>query len=234
MGTQLRVVALTGAGVSAESGLQTFRTPDDNGRSLWGDHDVEDVASVRGYRRNPDLVHDFYRARRADVAAATPNPAHFALGRLSEALGDSLLVVTQNVDDLHERGGVDPRQLIHMHGQLATVACTACGEREIGGQYGAECTNCGIGILRPDIVFFGERPHQTGRIERAVQAADVFIAIGTSGNVYPAAGYVDMARLFGVDTIELNLEASGRFDHYVPGPASQTVPRLVAGFISEE
>lgn len=232
MSTPLHIVVLTGAGISAESGLQTFRAPDENGRSLWGDHDVEEVASVAGYRRNPDLVHDFYRARRADVADAEPNAAHLALGQLSDALGDQLLVVTQNVDDLHERGGVAAGNLIHMHGQLATAACPACGERVEHGEYGDACPTCIIGLLRPDIVFFGELPRQTGRIERAIQAADVFIAIGTSGNVYPAAGYVDMARLYSVDTIELNIEASGRFDHFVHGPASATVPQLVAGLLS--
>lgn len=227
MSTQLRIVVLTGAGISAESGLQTFRTPDENGRALWADHDIEDVATPTGYRRNPDLVHDFYRARRADVAAAEPNAAHVALGRLSETLGDQLLLVTQNIDDLHERGGVAPDSLIHMHGQLATALCPACGEREDGADYGVTCTVCGIGVLRPDIVFFGEHPHHTGRIELAVQQADLFIAIGTSGTVYPAAGYVDMAHLYSVDTLELNLTDSGRFGSSVIGLASETVPSLV-------
>ena len=227
MNAAVNYVVLTGAGISAESGLQTFRTPDESGRSLWADHDVEDVATPAGYRRNPSLVHDFYRARRADVAAAEPNAAHLALGQLSDALSSSLTVVTQNVDDLHERGGVHPDSLIHMHGQLATALCPACGEREDAGEYGTTCAVCGIGILRPDIVFFHELPHHTGRIERAVQNADVFVAIGTSGNVYPAAGYVDMAHLYGVDTIELNIEPSGRFGHHVVGPATETVPMLV-------
>lgn len=226
MGAHPKYVILTGAGISAESGLQTFRSPDAAGRSLWADHDVEDVATISGYRRNPGLVHDFYRTRRRDVAAAEPNDAHLALGRLSEMLGESMLIVTQNIDDLHERGGVDHSRLIHMHGQLATAVCPACGEREEGADYGDPCPTCGVGTLRPDVVFFGERPHHTGRIERAIEDADVFVAIGTSGNVYPAAGYVDLAHLHGVDTIELNLEPSGRFAHVLEGPATTTVPTL--------
>lgn len=227
MSSTPRYVILTGAGISAESGLQTFRSPDENGRALWADHDIDDVATSRGYFRNRAFVHDFYRARRADVAAAEPNAAHTALGELSDALGSALLVVTQNVDDLHERGGVDPSRLIHMHGQLATAVCIECDERVLGGEYGDPCPVCDIGDLRPDIVFFGERPHQTGRIERAIQEADVFVAIGTSGNVYPAAGYVDMAHLYGSDTMELNIDPSGKFDHHVIGPATETVPMLV-------
>ena len=232
MTTHPKYVILTGAGISAESGLQTFRTPDKDGRALWGDHDVEDVATAAGYRKNPDLVHDFYRARRAEVVAAEPNAAHLALGRLSDALGNSLLVDTQNVDDLHERGGVDTRQLIPTHGSLFTALCPSCLELDPDGSYGATCTVCGVGALRPDIVFFGERALETGRIERAILDADVFVAIGTSGTVDPAASYVGMAHVHGVDTIELNIDPSGRFDHHVVGPATETVPMLVRTIIA--
>lgn len=221
------VVVLTGAGISAESGIQTFRSAGP-GPALWAEHDVETVATPAGYRRNPELVREFYRARRRDVAAAAPNAAHLALGELGQALGERLLVVTQNVDDLHERGGLPAASLLHMHGQLATALCPACGEREPAGEYGATCVTCQVGTLRPDVVWFGERPYEMGRIERAVTGASLFVSIGTSGDVYPAAGLVDQARAHGVRTIELNLAAtSGRFDEVIEGPASRTVPTFV-------
>ena len=227
------IVILTGAGISAESGIQTFRTPDGNGPSLWGEHDVEDVATPHGYRRDPQLVEEFYEARRRDVAAAEPNPAHVALARLAEAYGDDLLVVTQNVDDLHERGGLPEANLIHMHGKLKTALCPGCGEREDGGVFGAKCSTCHIGVLRPDVVWFGEQPYEMGRIERAVQNAGMFVAIGTSGDVYPAAGLVDHARLAGVSTMELNLApTTGNFDAVMSGPATVTVPLFVDGAIA--
>jgi len=222
-----RTVILTGAGISAESGLSTFRDNADGSPAVWAQHSVEEVCTPQALKRNPDLVYEFYRARRGDVAAAQPNAAHYALGRLADALGDRLLVVTQNVDDLHERGGVAGDQLIHMHGQLATAICRLCREPVDAGEYGAPCSTCRYGTLRPDIVFFGEQPRHMERIHHAVANADIFVAIGTSGEVYPAAGLVDHARAGGTYTIELNLNQSGRFDRYLERVATETVPELV-------
>ena len=222
----MRIVILTGAGISAESGIPTFRT-DDGGPALWAQHRIEDVATPEAYRRDPDLVHAFYRARREAAARAEPNAAHIALAEAAEVLGERMLVVTQNVDDLHERAGHPASGLVHMHGRLASAFCTACGVRIEGGGFGDACA-CGRGVLRPDIVWFGEMPYEMDRIERAILAADLFVAIGTSGEVYPAAGFVDLANEVGAQTVELNLApTSGVFRASVTGPASETVPALV-------
>ncbi|SDH41608.1 NAD-dependent deacylase [Microbacterium sp. 77mftsu3.1] len=227
------ILVLTGAGISAESGIPTFRTPTGAGPALWAGHDVEDVATPDGYRRDPELVHAFYQARRDQVAAATPNAAHTALTRLAEAAGDRLLVVTQNVDDLHERSGLPAENLIHMHGSLADGRCTACYELTPAGVYGATCTTCGIGTLRPNVVWFGEQPMGMPRIERATERADIFIAIGTSGEVYPAAGLVNIATVAGAGTFELNLgRTSEMFQQAFIGPATETVPLLVDGLVA--
>jgi NAD-dependent deacetylase len=226
------VVILTGAGISAESGIPTFRAPDGDEPALWEEHDIEDVATPAGYRRNPALVNDFYRARRVAAAVAEPNAAHAAIARLGSIIGDQLLVVTQNVDDLHERAGLRDNLLIHMHGSLRTTRCVDCGDRSTGRDYGDTCTVCGGGVLRPDVVWFGERPHEMGRIERSVGEAGMFIAIGTSGEVYPAAGLVDIARVHGVSTVELNLHPTGgQFELALQGPATRTVPTFVDGLI---
>jgi len=227
------IVVLTGAGISAESGIPTFRAPDGHGPALWDDYDIDDVATPAGYARNPELVYTFYRARRAAGAAAEPNAAHVALAEL--ARHRDVLVVTQNVDDLHERAGLPSRRLIHMHGQLRTALCPVCLSRIPGGEYGERCSACGAGILRPDVVWFGERPYEMARIERAVADADLFVAIGTSGEVYPAAGLVDIAAEFAVPTVEVNLAAtSGSFDRTMLGPATVTVPALVRELLAEE
>jgi NAD-dependent deacetylase len=227
------IVILTGAGISAESGIQTFRDNGDGSPALWADHDVEDVATPAGYRRDKNLVHEFYTERRRAAAEALPNAAHEAIGRLGDALGDRLLVATQNVDDLHERGGLDPDLLVHMHGFLRSALCPACGERELDGVFGTLCPVCRIGELRPDVVWFGEHPYQMGRIEQAVERADLFVAIGTSGQVYPAAGLVDIARLAGVSTFELNLHPThAGFDAVMEGPATVVVPGFVDSLIA--
>ena len=218
---------LTGAGISAESGLATFR---DSG-GLWEGHAVEDVATPEGFLRDPETVQRFYDARRRGAASTQPNAAHHALARLEAALGSDLLVVTQNVDDLHERAG--SRNLIHMHGELRRARCTTCDARpEWDGDLveSPPCPECGARTLRPDVVWFGEMPYGLERIEDAVLASDVFVSIGTSGNVYPAAGYVALATEAGARTVELNLEPS---DAYVPfdevrtGLASHIVPAWV-------
>ena len=222
------IVILTGAGVSAESGLATFRGPD----GLWEGHRVEDVCTPAAYRRDPALVHAFYDARREKLASVQPNAAHEALARLDAEWPGDLLLVTQNVDDLHERAGA--RRLLHMHGELTSGWCLACDERFAWeGPMGerAECPGCGaIGRVRPDIVWFGEMPYDMERIDEALQRADLFVSIGTSGAVYPAAGFVQTARYCGAKTLEMNLEpsmGSTLFDESRIGPAGKLVPAWV-------
>jgi NAD-dependent deacetylase len=221
------LVILTGAGISAESGLATFRGPD----GLWEGHRVEDVCTPQALAHDPKLVHNFYDARRAALGTVAPNPAHDALARLDAAWPGELLIVTQNVDDLHERAG--GRRMLHMHGQLNSALCAHCGEQAPWRgdmPVGAACGACGAAALRPDIVFFGEIPYDMDRIEAALSQADLFVSIGTSGAVYPAAGFVRMARAFGAQTLELNLEpseGSGWFDECRHGPASTLVPAWV-------
>ena len=222
------IVILTGAGVSAESGLATFRAAD----GLWEGHRVEDVATPEAYRRDPQLVHQFYDARRARLAEVEPNAAHRALARLDAEWPGDLLLVTQNVDDLHERAGA--ARLLHMHGELTRGWCLACRERfgwaaAMGTD--AVCPACGVeGRVRPDIVWFGEMPYGMERIEAALAGADLFVSIGTSGAVYPAAGFVQLAAAHGARTLELNLEPSHGnrwFDESRTGPASELVPAWV-------
>lgn len=219
------VVILTGAGVSAESGLRTFRAED----GLWEDHRIEDVASPEGFRRDPELVHRFYDARRERAAEVEPNAAHLALARLEQAWPGELLVVTQNVDTLHERSG--SKNVIHMHGQLDSAWCLKCGDRSAWvGPMGvsAKCPSCSAaGQVRPDIVWFGEMPYRMDEIEEAIRNCHLFVSIGTSGSVYPAAGFVQTARYVGARTVEINLEpslGSHYFDEQLYGLASQTVP----------
>lgn len=221
------LVILTGAGVSAESGIATFRGPG----GLWEGHRVEDVCTPQALARDPVLVHRFYDARRAALATVAPNPAHLALARLDAAWPGELLIVTQNVDDLHERAGA--RRLLHMHGALQSALCAACGTRVAWTTTlppATPCGTCGAAALRPDIVFFGEMPYAMDRIERALGEADLFVSIGTSGAVYPAAGFVQGARYAGAHTLELNLErsaGSGYFHETRLGPAGELVPAWV-------
>jgi NAD-dependent deacetylase len=223
------IVILTGAGVSAESGLATFRGPD----GLWEGHRVEDVCTPEAYRRDPALVHAFYDARRAKLGTVEANEAHRALARLDSEWSGKLLLVTQNVDDLHERAG--SKRLIHMHGELAKGWCLDCDERFAwAGPMGeaASCPECGIqGRVRPDIVWFGEMPYEMDRIEEALRECDLFVSIGTSGAVYPAAGFVQTARYCGAQTLEINLEpslGSTLFDESRIGRAGELVPQWVS------
>jgi NAD-dependent deacetylase len=222
------IIILTGAGISAESGLATFRGPD----GLWEGHRVEDVATPEAFARDPALVHAFYDARRANLARVAPNAAHLALARLDDAWPGELLIVTQNVDDLHGRAGA--KRLLHMHGELNSAWCRACGARmkwagDMG--HGPACPECGkTGGLRPDIVWFGEMPYDMDRIDRALMEADLFVSIGTSGNVYPAAGFVQTARYVGARTLEMNLDASLGSCHFHEsrtGRAGELVPAWV-------
>ncbi|MEA1012946.1 NAD-dependent deacylase [Sphingosinicella sp. LY1275] len=200
------IVILTGAGVSAESGVATFRGPD----GLWEGHRVEDVATPEAFVRDPQLVQTFYDQRRAKLTRVEPNAAHKALARLDAEWPGELLIVTQNVDDLHERAGA--KRVLHMHGELKSAWCLACDGRIPWQETladGPTCSACGAsGLLRPDIVWFGEMPYRMDEIDEALRRADLFVSIGTSGAVYPAAGYVQTARYVGARTLEINLEPS--------------------------
>ena len=230
----MRIVVLTGAGISAESGVPTFRDAD----GLWEGHRVEDVASPDAFELQPSVVHRFYDARRAALAAVEPNAAHRALARLEEYVGDDLLVVTQNIDDLHERAG--STRVLHMHGQLRSALCRAChGRTSWTGDLGdyPPCPGCGVSELRPDVVWFGEVPYEMDRIFAALHEADLFVAIGTSGVVYPAAAFVQFAAGGGARTVELNLVASdvsGDFDESRQGPAGELVPAWVDELLAAE
>ena len=222
------IVILTGAGISAESGLQTFRAAD----GLWEGHRVEDVATPEAFVRDPVLVHQFYDARRARLGEVEPNAAHVALARLDAEWPGELLIVTQNVDDLHERAGA--RRLLHMHGELTRGWCLACNNRfpwEGPMDSFSYCPTCTIpGMVRPDIVWFGEMPYEMERIEAALMACDLFVSIGTSGAVYPAAGFVQTAKYRGARTLEINLEPSQGsmlFDERRYGLAGVEVPKWV-------
>jgi len=231
------IVILTGAGISKESGLSTFRDAD----GLWAKVRVEDVATPEAFARDPARVHAFYSARRRALLApeVRPNAAHLALARLEAEWPGEVLLVTQNIDNLHERAG--SRRLVHMHGEILRARCLACGERapwtgDMSDR--SRCPACAaVGGLRVDVVWFGEMPFAMERIYAALGACDLFVSIGTSGNVYPAAGFVEAARLGGhAHTVELNLEPSQGHDlfaerHY--GPASETVPAFVAQLLEK-
>lgn len=221
-----KVVVLTGAGVSAESGVSTFR---DNG-GLWDNHRVEDVATPEAFDRDPALVQRFYNQRRAALKTVAPNAAHQALAAAEQRF-DSFLLVTQNVDDLHERAG--SQKLLHMHGELLKQRCVQCHHiSPINNDISAEdlCSHCGSqGSLRPHIVWFGEMPLYMDEIMLALMQCDLFVSIGTSGAVYPAAGFVEIANQAGARTVELNLEPSDQNNHFqqaIHGPASQVVPEF--------
>ena len=227
-----RIVILTGAGISAESGIDTFRAGADGGPSLWERHRVEDVATPEAFARDPDLVHRFYDARREAIQTKVPNAAHEALARLDAYWPGDLLIVTQNVDGLHEAAG--STGVLHMHGTLDGALCAACGHRWPAPDVMAvadPCPACGKPMTRPDIVWFGEIPYHMDRIWKAVEDADIFAAIGTSGQVYPAAGLAQHARRNGAETVELNLvpsAVSGDFTDMRAGPATRVVPEWVA------
>ncbi|WP_164118899.1 NAD-dependent deacylase [Sphingorhabdus sp. Alg239-R122] len=227
------IVILTGAGVSAESGVATFRGPD----GLWEGHRVEDVATPGAFVTDPHLVQKFYDERRAKLKTVKPNAAHEALAWLDAEWKGELLLVTQNVDDLHDRAG--SRRLVHMHGELNSAWCLACDARMpwAGTLLDfPDCPECGQKYLRPDIVWFGEMPYYMERIEAALAVCDLFVSIGTSGAVYPAAGFVQTARACGAKTLEINLdpsEGSHLFDESRQGPAGTLVPEWVARLLQD-
>ena len=227
-----KIVILTGAGISAESGLGTFRDED----GLWAQHAIEDVATPEGFARDAQLVHDFYNARRANAAQAQPNAAHHALARLEAEHPGEVFIITQNVDALHEKAG--SRNVLHMHGQLDRALCGACGHHwDAPAVMRPEdaCPACRARATRPDVVWFGEIPYGMERIDPALSEADLFAAIGTSGQVFPAAAYGQHARRMGAHTVELNLEdsaASRDFDDCLRGKATEIVPLWVEGLLS--
>jgi NAD-dependent deacetylase len=222
------IVILTGAGVSAESGIDTFRSAG----GLWEQHRVEDVATPEGFARDPNLVLRFYDMRRQAIQTKEPNAAHFALAELDARWKGELLIVTQNVDDLHERAGAT--RVLHMHGEHLNAWCVSCDTRSRWTATLIErppCPACGEAALRPDVVWFGEMPYRMDEIYAALREADLFVSIGTSGAVYPAAGLVRQARELGAQTLELNLErsqGSAWFHESRLGPASALVPEWVA------
>ena len=227
----MRIVILTGAGISAESGMGTFR---DKG-GLWENADLMKLATPEGFAEDPAAVHAFYNMRRAKVRACQPNAAHVALATLEmdprfSKTGADVTLVTQNVDDLHERAG--SKDVIHMHGTHLVALCADCGHRWPAPEVmsvGTQCPKCG-GMARPDVVWFGEVPYHMERIGAALEQADLFVAIGTSGVVYPAAGFVRAAHGFGADTLELNLAPSERASDFADarfGPATEVVPEWV-------
>ena len=222
------IVILTGAGISAESGLGTFR----DAGGLWEQYPLEQVATPAGFAANPDLVHEFYNARRRNCLAAEPNAAHEALARLERSPDCELLIVTQNIDDLHERAG--SRNVLHIHGEVLRAKCQSCNHRWPAPpimRASDPCPSCTKPATRPDVVWFGEMPYFMAEIWDWLLNAELFVSIGTSGEVYPAASLVQDARRAGARTLELNLEPSARasgFDEVRSGPASELVPEWVA------
>lgn len=229
----MRVVILTGAGISAESGLGTFRDTD----GLWTQYDLEDVATPGGFARDPALVHDFYNARRANCRGAAPNAAHHALALLEAALPGRVTIVTQNVDDLHQQAG--STEVIQMHGALMRALCASCGHRwpaPAEMNPADPCPACAAPATRPDVVWFGEVPYQLEEIAALIETATHFAAIGTSGQVWPAAGFAAAARQRGAVCTELNLEPSdisSEFQNRHYGPATQIVPEWVAALLNK-
>ena len=230
------IVILTGAGISAESGLGTFRDED----GLWTKYDLEEVATPEGFARNPAFVHEFYNARRVNLIEAEPNAAHHALAELEREHPGAVVVVTQNIDDLHERAGSE--RVVHMHGEMLKGRCMDCAAvTEWRGDMGLDsaCGSCrAVGAMRPHVVWFREMPFEMDLIALELARCDLFISIGTSGNVYPAAGFVQEVRGYGrAHTLELNLEPSEGHSlfaeqHY--GPATEVVPAYVAKLLGRE
>lgn len=230
--TPRSIVVLTGAGISAESGIQTFRAAD----GLWENHPVEDVATPEGFQRNPVLVYEFYNQRRRQLLsdAVQPNPAHTALARFEHNFDGTFALITQNIDNLHERAG--SRNVLHMHGEILKMRCVESQlvfDIQQDLLFETECRCCrSPGNLRPHIVWFGEMPLGMQQINAALQTCELFVAIGTSGNVYPASGFYEVAKHNAAHTVELNLEVTGsRFDEHIYGSASAVVPAFFDGLL---
>jgi NAD-dependent deacetylase len=231
------IVVLTGAGISKESGLDTFRCAD----GIWSKVRLEDVATPEGFERNPQMVQDFYNNRRHQLTEpdVLPNAGHQALARLEKEFPGEVLIVTQNIDNLHERAG--SRNVLHMHGELLKVRCEGCAslfQWYTDLHIEDACPACGeTGWMRPHVVWFGEMPLEMGRIYAALERCALFMSIGTSGNVYPAAGFVGHVRqCTDAHTVELNLEpseAATLFAQSLYGPATEVVPAYVEKILDE-
>lgn len=230
------IVILTGAGISRESGLETFRDPD----GIWANVDIEDVATPGAFRRNSALVHSFYNSRRRQLLSGTihPNAAHLGLAKLGRSWEGNVMIVTQNIDDLHERAG--STDVLHIHGELRKARCAACAtvtacDDDLDVQ--TRCPRCGASAaMRPHVVWFGEIPMHMDTVERALEQADLFLSIGTSGLVYPAAGLVEVAKSAGAHTVELNLESSANasvFDEAIYGPATRVVSQYIEELLAQ-
>lgn len=227
------IVVLTGAGISAESGLATFRSS--NG--LWNNHRVEDVATIEAFQRNPEFVHDFYNQMKPELLAAKPNPAHLALTKLQDNYPAPVSIITQNVDTLHEKA--KSRNIYHIHGQINQAVCLNCGHiLETWNDVTTEtvCPQCSVaGMMKPNIVFFGENLLYMDKVERLLASCDLFISVGTSGVVFPAAAFVQTAKLYGAETYEFNLEKTSNnfyFDHHIFGKAGETLPPFVDALLA--
>ena len=222
------ILILTGAGISAESGLATFRSS--NG--LWNNYPVEDIATIEGFQRNPALVHDFYNNLKEEIQKAKPNAAHLAITKLQQNYPGKVSIATQNVDTLHEKA--KNTDIYHIHGQINQAVCLNCGHvletfSDVDTQ--TVCPNCQVGgMMKPNIVFFGENLLYMDKVDKLLRSCDLFISIGTSGVVYPAAGFVQTAKYYGADTIEFTLETTANnylFDRHIYGPAGKTFPPFV-------
>lgn len=235
MRTYKNILVLTGAGISAESGLSTFRSS--NG--LWNNHRVEDVATIEAFERNAEYVHHFYNEMKPELLAAQPNRAHLALAKLEREFNGQMNIITQNVDTLHEKAG--SRNVYHIHGQINQAVCLNCGRvMETWGDVDTQttCPVCGIsGMMKPNIVFFGEALLCMPEVEKLLARCDLFISVGTSGVVYPAAGFVQAARMHGADTMEFNLESTSNnylFEHHVLGKCGDTLPDYVENLLAAQ
>jgi len=228
------IVILTGAGISAESGLATFRSED----GMWNKHRVEDVATIDAFYRNPAYVHEFYNELRGELLKAKPNPAHLAISKLQENYPANISVVTQNVDTLHEKAG--NKNIYHIHGQINQMVCMNCGyvfETWQDTDSEDKCPHCEtLAMLKPNIVFFGENLLYMDKVDKLLQNCDLFMSIGTSGVVYPAAGFVQIAKMCGADTYEFNMEKTSNnylFDEHIYGKAGETLPNFVNELLKE-
>jgi NAD-dependent deacetylase len=229
-----RILILTGAGISAESGLATFRSED----GLWNKHRIEDVATIEAYYKNQDYVHDFYNNMKPELWNARPNEAHLAITKLQQEYPAEVNIITQNIDTLHEKA--KSKNVYHIHGQINQAVCMNCGHvLETWSDVTSEtqCANCStIGMMKPNIVFFGENLLYMDKVEKLLHTSDLFISIGTSGQVFPAAGFVQTAKYYGADTVEFNLEPTSNnfyFDKHVMGKAGQTIPKFVEELIQK-
>ncbi|MBO5038390.1 MAG: NAD-dependent deacylase [Alphaproteobacteria bacterium] len=228
------ILILTGAGISAESGLATFRS--ENG--LWNNHRVEDVATIEAYHKNPDYVHDFYNNMKPELWNARPNNAHLAITKLQQEYPAEVHIITQNIDTLHEKA--KSKNVHHIHGQINQAVCLHCGKViETWGDVSSEtvCESCGVmGMMKPNIVFFGEDLLCMNKVEELLRKADLFLSVGTSGVVFPAASFVQTAKYYGADTVEFNLEATSNnfyFDRHIMGKAGETLPKFVEDLLNQ-